>query len=134
MKRLIWATIIPVIASCNVGGSGENTQNGLWLQLGKEHSIPGHHTMISYESITYDSRCPSDVVCIWGGFAVAKFKIVRNNKPDFFELSTETGGDSNEIVIYNYRIKLLDLLPYPKIHGTPPEQSDYKAEVLITLL
>jgi len=56
-----------------------------------------------------DSRCPSDVVCIWAGKADVKIK-VESPVAGTITLSTY---DNPVDTIGNYSIKIIDVSPYP---------------------
>lgn len=56
-----------------------------------------------------DSRCPSDVVCIWAGKADVKIK-VESPVPGTITLSTY---DNPVDTIGSYSFKIIDVSPYP---------------------
>jgi hypothetical protein len=56
-----------------------------------------------------DSRCPSDVVCIWAGKADVKIK-VESPVPGVITLSTY---DNPVDTVGDYSFKIIDVLPYP---------------------
>jgi hypothetical protein len=66
-----------------------------------------------------DSRCPTDVDCIWAGNAVVKFSIAKGKSAaKIFELdSAET---SKKITFEGYEIALKDLSPIRKTTDTSP--------------
>jgi hypothetical protein len=56
-----------------------------------------------------DSRCPSDVICIWAGKVDVKIKVV-SPVSGTITLSTY---DNQVDTIGNYSFKILDVSPYP---------------------
>lgn len=56
-----------------------------------------------------DSRCPSDVICIWAGKADVKIQ-VESPVSGIITLSTY---DNQADTVGNYSFKLIDILPYP---------------------
>lgn len=56
-----------------------------------------------------DSRCPSDVVCIWAGKADVKIQ-VESPVSGIITLSTY---DNPVDTVGNYSFKIIDVLPYP---------------------
>ena len=56
-----------------------------------------------------DSRCPSDVVCIWAGKVDVKIK-VESPVPGTITLSTY---DNPVDTVGNYSFKIIDVSPYP---------------------
>jgi len=74
-----------------------------------------------------DSRCPSDVTCIWEGRASTVFEISNQTQSDKITLST----NENMILHLNdYAINLIDLLPYPI--STKDISKDYVATISIS--
>lgn len=56
----------------------------------------------------YDSRCPSDVVCIWGGMASVTFQVGT----DEFSLMISQSKKFS-VGEKNYELTLNDVTPYP---------------------
>ena len=85
---------------------------------------------ICFDSVLTDSRCPENVVCIWAGEAIARFRIMnRQNDPRFLDLYTGTV----DTIVNGYKLSFLDLLPYPNTE-IPRDIEDYKAKLLIKKL
>jgi hypothetical protein len=82
---------------------------------------------ICFDSVLTDSRCPEDVVCIWAGEAVARFKFkLQNNSPVLMDLHVGTV----DTVINNYKFSFIDLLPHPNTENQTKSE-DYKAKIVI---
>jgi hypothetical protein len=82
---------------------------------------------IKLDSVVTDSRCPSDVECIWAGTAAASFTCkIESARKICFVLFINA-----DTVINGYRIKHLDLKPYP-VSTIQTFPDDYTAEILIT--
>ena len=58
-----------------------------------------------------DSRCPSDVTCVWEGQANVTFQVFQDS--DEYETKFVTGEKISH-TINQYKINLIDILPYPK--------------------
>jgi hypothetical protein len=63
-----------------------------------------------------DSRCPSDVVCMWQGMAKVRFSLTGVSAP--FDLYLGGGHDQPNSTTYlfdgkTYRLTLVDVTPYP---------------------
>lgn len=83
------------------------------LQHG-QRALVGGETLVRFIGIAEDSRCPSDVECVWEGNARADLEMrVSGYDPVRFSLNTHTGF-TNDTVINGVRIQLLDVMPYPK--------------------
>lgn len=57
-----------------------------------------------------DSRCPSDVTCIWEGRASVTFHIYNQTQ---YQTITLTTGENTTSYVDSYEINLIDVLPYP---------------------
>jgi len=77
-----------------------------------------------------DSRCPSNVVCVWEGDAAVEFNFKSNTENKFFKLHTNDNFQQDTI-INNLKIKLLNVFPYSDFNN-PTNQSDYSAELSIS--
>lgn len=82
---------------------------------------------ICFDSVLTDSRCPVNVVCIWAGEAVVRFKLTRNNNSSIF-IDLHTG--TVDTIVNGYKFSFIDLLPYPTTERTT-KMEDYKARVVI---
>ncbi len=90
--------------------------------------IPAENLTITFLKVVEDSRCPSDVTCVWAGKADLIFDILKNQSKEI-TLSTYTNNTLN--VFDKYKIQLIDVKPYPTSTKTiKPE--DYVAILKIT--
>lgn len=83
---------------------------------------------VTFDAVTEDSRCPSDVTCVWAGNAGIRL--------------TLTGGDDTDVVIVNstlvphtasfagYTLRFVDLTPYPASEQ-PTDEDDYVARIAV---
>jgi len=89
---------------------------------------------LEYDSLVQDCRCPENVVCIWAGYASARFKLtINDNAPIPFVLGTVFGnqvGMSQDTIFDGFEFKLINCLPYPNTKKVP-DKSEYK--VLVTI-
>lgn len=60
-----------------------------------------------------DSRCPSDVVCIWAGKADVKIKVESPVSGNLILSTINNGTDTNIDTIGNYSFQLINVSPYP---------------------
>ena len=81
-----------------------------------------------------DSRCPSNVVCVWAGVADVKFSISdSNDKTDVavtFAGADKDASQAFKLGSQNYLISVTQVLPYPETSKSP-ELEDYKINVSI---
>lgn len=86
---------------------------------------------VCIDSVSDDSRCPSDVVCIWEGNAAVNVSFTINSIKH--ELSLNTNNSANfpsDTTVQQYHIQLKELTPYP-ISTSTINQKDYKATLVV---
>lgn len=102
------------------------------LRVGQQKSMANGKVRVKFISVMEDSRCPSDVNCIWAGNAKVKVQvIVRGGETKIFELNTNTnakGGTADA-----YRVQLESLTPYPR-SNRKIRRNDYRLVISITKL
>ena len=88
---------------------------------------------VRFSDVESDSRCASDVVCVWAGDAVANFVVEQNCecRSAAFELKLHTTLEPKSGAAYGFRVELLELTPYP-ITTSPIRKDAYAAWVRIT--
>jgi hypothetical protein len=105
---------LALIAISLISCDQESVSDSFSYGLDNDFKINGEYHSIDNSlnfSITEinDSRCPSDVVCIWAGKADVKIK-VESPVPGTITLSTY---DNPVDTVGNYSFKIIDVLPYP---------------------
>ncbi len=99
------------------------------IKYGESKVYADYNLTINLDSVLSDSRCPQNVNCIWAGNAEVRFIYSKDDKTVKFVLNTLTSFRTDTL-IYGYRIKLVDLTPYPEV-GVTTEQIKYKAELKV---
>lgn len=116
--RTIFA-ITAFLASVSLGCAGHPTQPSQ-LPPGQPFELrPGASAIlrdglkVAFDSVSADSRCPMDVMCVWAGDAVVR---VRLAPPVGSHVDRElhTQPDRSEASYLAYVIKLVSLAPYPR--------------------
>ena len=79
---------------------------------------------VRFDAVESDSRCPSDVVCVWAGDAVANLTVEQNCdcRSAAWQLKLHTFLEPKKGSAYGYRVELRSLLPYPS--STSPIKPD----------
>jgi hypothetical protein len=96
------------------------------LQIDQMAIIKSENIKIIFVNVTEDSRCPSDVECVWEGQVTIVINILKNKQVQGeFNLTSRAG--INELAIKEfdeYVIELLVVDPYP-ISTKKIELEDY---------
>ena len=87
---------------------------------------------VHFKSVESDSRCPSDVICIWAGEASIALTISMGNTDVDVTLSTHPDFGPVDTVD-QYIFTLVNLAPYP-ISSQQYNDEDYSAELLVEKL
>ena len=122
-----------VVFSCTGVGSGnKNISDSLRLSFGDFNEIEGTDFKIALTDIKSESRCPSDVVCVWQGVAEAEFTLVAGESDttriiiEIFGYVDTENGEPRFIDKSGYRWTLQQLDPYP-VSTTQTQKEDYVA-------
>lgn len=87
------------------------------LSMGESAIFQAGGLTVEFNSVVSDSRCPSDVVCVWAGEATVHIiattqgpaveadLVIPSSDKDSIQLRGDVGG--------TYNLKLLDLTPHP---------------------
>jgi hypothetical protein len=108
-------------------------------ELAQEFVLPLHETAavkdtplrIRFAEVSEDSRCPSNVVCVWQGNGRIRLEVVANGAQESVLLNTVGGGQfPQEASAFGYRLRLLELAPYPR--EPRPSETAYIAKLVVT--
>jgi len=83
---------------------------------------------IKFADVSQDSRCPSDVQCVWQGEVVLSLLMQKNDSQQTFSLSSVNSPFKN---IFGYNITLISVEPYPA-SNIQIDKTDYVAEFNIS--
>jgi hypothetical protein len=93
------------------------------LAVGQEAQIRGTPITVRIVGVSQDSRCPSDVQCVWAGDAVIRLGLSSSTAATS-ESSIHTNLDPRAAVYSGYQIKVVGLKPAPK-SGQPIPAAAY---------
>lgn len=112
MKTLV-LTLVLTLAFGAVQFAGAQTGQQFRLQVNRQKSVAGGRLTVKFVSLVEDSRCPTDVNCVWAGNAKVQIKVTgRRGASKTFELNTNL--EPKTVTFEGYEIKLEGLTPAPK--------------------
>ena len=131
--------IVPVmlLAACASGGGTAPTSltpavdEEFTLAPGQTATVKDAQVRVTFERVSEDSRCPTDVTCIWEGDATVVLRIKET--ADEVTREVHTQGDaprSRKAPAGDYVVTLVRLDPMPR-STAPIEASAYRATLLI---
>ena len=106
MKKVIAGMLFVVLAGV-IPAFAKRT-NDVQVQINKEVTATGG-LKIAFIELVEDSRCPTDVECVWAGNAKIKVRVTKNGKSQVLELEMVTKGMRPNFG--NYRLTLKALSP-----------------------
>ena len=101
------------------------------LRVGQQAAVEGMGFRIRFASVVNDSRCPTDVTCVWAGNAEVLIAAEASGSSASLKLNTQ-GGDNfpNEGKHQQYIVRLVGLSPHPRKNGEI-KATDYVATLMI---
>ncbi len=98
------------------------------LAPGEQARLAGTTTDIAFDGVEGDSRCPADAICIQGGDALVKIRVIEGSRKTSYDLHP---GDMKPVAHDNLTIALVELAPYP-FSTSPITPGDYRATLKVT--
>lgn len=116
MKRLLCIALLGTFfTACEKQTSSEETQTRtVELNNCTTESGTDGNAEICFTALN-DSRCPLNANCVWQGVAVAKFTFRFDTIQHQVSLATAKfpGYPSTDTTVSGYKIKLINVTPYP---------------------
>lgn len=134
MKKLIsaFATLCLLAVSCQGDDETINTKEptlGVGITIQSAGGL-----QITFQEMTEDSRCPSNVTCIWRGRAVASFKVAKNNGESVSISLTDyerpTLEPKESAAVFGHTIRLLEVTPWPESPNVI-QPGDYSVKIRV---
>lgn len=118
-SSLLLAALLAGCAQATEPGSASLDRDFL-VREGQQVMVDGERLAIRFQDVTEDSRCPTDVQCVWAGEGVIVLRVSEpGREPAEVTLRTTEGKQSG--VYGGYRVSLKNLDPKPRSGGSPPE-------------
>jgi hypothetical protein len=136
MLRLM--TLPLFLAACASSGSNDPTSaptpavnEEFTLSPGQTATVNGTNVRLTFDRVSEDSRCPTDVTCIWEGDAVVVLKVKVEAEEATREVHTQGGASrSRSARAGDYVVTLIRLEPAPRSTGAI-EPSAYRATLRV---
>lgn len=127
MRHLSFLLLLMICTACQSSLTSGLYEYGdeLELAIGGTARIGTDRVLVEFVDVLEDSRCPSNVVCVWAGNGKVRLKVEN----DVIMLNTYL--DPKDTTIADLDVQLLNLAPYPE-HPRQFEKNDYRIRLLIT--
>ncbi|MCB0636004.1 MAG: hypothetical protein KDC54_05280 [Lewinella sp.] len=136
MQRLFLLFAVLSLAAC---GNNDTVLNGTYLP-GTPFNLPFADTascngcdgpVLNFSQVVTDSRCPSQVVCVWEGAVTVELE--ANGETIQLTRSANAGANAPLDTLGNWVIRLIEVNPYPEQAGSILDE-DYSLELEVTQL
>ncbi len=102
------------------------------LKLNQEKAAAAETLNVKFLAVPEDSRCPSDVTCVWAGQVKVTLSMsTKQHAAEDKEILFSGASESAEISWKEYKIELLAVDPYPKSQSA---KSEYVVKLRISRL
>jgi hypothetical protein len=131
---LVFLCVVLAASSCSRPNDVQVLLNEeLCLSIGQHASVTGEDLAVTFEEVTEDSRCPSDVTCVWAGRVSCVLELTHPGSSDRMTL-TEPGLTS-EYTREEYEEYELafHVTPYPEA-GKKIANDTYRLHLIISKL
>jgi hypothetical protein len=121
-----------LLAAC--GGAGEvkaDLGQEFSLSIGQTASIQGEDLQLKFLEVVNDSRCPSDVTCVWEGQASSLIEITYLGSVQKVTLVQPGLTEEPSRIHFNDYLIQFNLTPYPQA-GQEIKDSDYRLQLVVT--
>jgi len=97
------------LAACGRDGSAATLNAPIQLAPGQSAVFDAGNLEVTFLAIDSDSRCPSDVACVWAGEVIVRLSFRKDHRTK--ELTVK-GNES--LAVDGFVVSVLEVLPPPK--------------------
>jgi hypothetical protein len=123
----------PISPTTNDDSSLPTLDSQFYLKIGQTTTVKSENITVKLLEVTGDSRCPSDVVCIWAGQVSLVVNATKNGE-NLGDVTLTLGFSNPDLSVKNvggYYIKVIAVNPYP-VSTHKIEQSEYIATLVVS--
>ena len=108
-RSLVLLLLAVALAACGRDGSAATLDMPIQLAPGQSAVYDAENLEVKFVGIDSDSRCPSDVACVWAGEVIVRLTVRKDRRTK--ELSIK--GNEN-LPVDGFVVSVLEVLPPPK--------------------
>lgn len=132
VKTIILLSLSILLIECSDSSTNYNEvelDKEFNIKVGDSAIISQQGIIIKFKTVSEDSRCPIEALCIWPGNATVILEL-KNSNGDTLTSNLNTSIEPKEVNFSNLITVLKGLTPYPQLDGTI-NSSDYIAKLLV---
>ena len=115
-------------AGCSRGPTEVSLNQEFELAVGQSVRVAGTGELVSFESVPSDSRCPTDVTCVWAGNALVRVRIQGLDADSTLELNTTLEPKRGSAGGVQVELRSLDPAP---LSTEPSADRHYRVRLLL---
>jgi len=132
MTRVLFFISLVLLIGVSIG-CGESDDDSSLPALGSQFKLKVDQTTalesdnikVKLLNVTDDSRCPSDVVCIWAGQVNVLVNVTKNDE-NLGDVTITLGASNPDLAVKNvgdYLVEVIEVNPYPiSTHKIEPSE------------
>lgn len=127
------APIAPLTPAPTVTPSAALLDQPFTLHVGQSLALDADGLTVRFDDVSEDSRCPTQVACVWSGRASLGVTIKKSGQPALAHtLSTKSSPAPTERLFYlDYTLTLKNLTPRPEQPGSSVPLDQYEATFVV---
>jgi hypothetical protein len=114
------------LAACGRGGAAATLDAPIQLAPGESAVFDAEDLQVKFLGISSDSRCPTDVACVWAGEVLVRLALRKDSRTK--ELAIK---ETEQLPVEGYSVKVLQVLPARK-SSQPIAPADYRVTLKLT--
>jgi hypothetical protein len=123
---LLSSVLAVALAACGRGGWTATLDAPIQLAPGQSAEFAAEKLEVKFVDIAEDSRCPSDVTCLWAGEVIVRLTIRIDGRTQ--ELSIK---ETQSRAVDSYAVSVLEVLP-ARATSQPIAPVDYRVTLKVT--
>src|SRR6185503_21019058 len=105
-RYFVFIVFAVALAACGRDGSAATLNAPIQLEPGQSAVFDAENLAVKFIGIDSDSRCPSDVACVWAGEVVVRLSVRKDSRTQ--ELSIKSNAS---LPVEGFVVAVLEVLP-----------------------
>jgi len=135
MRSFLMVLCLVAVTACDEGnpvGPTVGVNERFTLAPSELATVGDVGLVVQFVTVSGDSRCPADAICITGGDALVQIRVLNESGGNAASYELHTGDTSRATVTHNQaRISLVELQPYPFSSKTIAP-GEYRATLIVS--
>ena len=124
-RYFVFIVFAVALAACGRDGSAATLNAPIQLEPGQSAVFDAEDLTVKFVGIDSDSRCPSDVACVWAGEVVVRLSVRKDSRTK--ELSIKA---PQSLPVDGFSVTVLDVLP-PRASSQRIAPADYRVTLKV---